>query len=83
MDLPTIISRMSPSPIFRCLVGIFIFVPSNLLKHPVCKRLYANGEDLDQTPHNAASDLGLNCLHLSNKMNACLWVKRELFTNCL
>ena len=54
---------------------LFLQIYSNIL--------YANDEYLDQTPHNAASDLGLNCLHLSNKMNACLWVKRELFTNCL
>ena len=31
--------------------------------------VFANSEDPDQTPHSAASDLGLHCLPITN-----LWV---------
>ena len=31
------------------------------------KFLYANSVDPDQTPHFAASELGLHCLHMSPK----------------
>ena len=40
------------------------------------KFLLANREDPDQTPHSAASDLGLHCLPMSQKWDAGLiWVK--------
>ena len=35
---------------------------SSIIGIPV---LNANSEDLDQTPHSAASDLGLHCLSMS------------------
>ena len=39
------------------------------------KFLQAKSKDLDQTPHNAASDLGLHCLPMSHKRDARLiWV---------
>ena len=34
-------------------------------------KLFANSEDPDQTPHSAASDLGLHCLPIT-----LLWVSR-------
>ena len=43
--------------------------------------LYANGEDLDQTPHNAVSDLGQHYLLKSKKMDACLWVRHVYLQN--
>ena len=34
--------------------------------------LQANSGDADQTPHNAASDLGLHCLYMSHITDASL-----------
>ena len=46
------------------------------LFHFLLKILYANSADPDQTPRSAASDLGLHCLHRSQKGDARLiWVK--------
>ena len=40
----------------------------------------ANSVDPDQTPQNAASDLGLHCLPMSNLWDARhKWVKGEIF----
>ena len=44
-----------PFPIVRCLVIFFIEIPV----------FNANCVDLDQTPHYAASDLGLHCLPIT------------------
>ena len=38
--------------------------------------LNANSEDIDQTPHSAASDLGLHCLPMS-----ILWDARHIWVN--
>ena len=47
----------------------FIFIQI-LIEHS------ANSGDPDQTPHHAASGLGLHCLHMSHKKDARLmWVK--------
>ena len=56
MDFPTLISRTNPFSTLGVLGGIFSFFFSNL------NRTYskANIEDPDQTPHHAASDLGLH-----------------------
>ena len=61
---------VSPEPflfaqtIYGTMVYFFIFI------------LLANSEDLDQTPRSAASDLGLHCLHMSQKWDTRLiWVK--------
>ena len=41
--------------------------------------LLAKGEDPDQTPHSAVSDLGLHCLPMSQNWDARLiWVKYDL-----
>ena len=52
MELPTLLSRMSPLPILAVLGGIFPFF--QVL-------------DPDQMPHFAASDLGLHYLPMSHK----------------
>ena len=42
--------------------------------------MQANSVDPDQTPQNAASDLGLNCLPMSHKKDTWhIWVKMQLF----
>ena len=39
--------------------------------------MYANSGEPDQTPHYAASDLDLYCLHMSHKKDARLiWVNK-------
>ena len=48
---------------------VFFFFKFN--KNVLC----ANSGDPDQTPHSAASDLGLHCLHMSHKKDVRLiWV---------
>ena len=50
---------------------VFIFILFQI-DIPVSK-----SEDPDQTPHSAASDLGLHCLPMSNKWDASLmWVNK-------
>ena len=41
-------------------------------------KLFANSEDLDQTPHSAVSDLGLHCLPIT-----CLGVSGLQWANLL
>ena len=42
--------------------------------------LFANSEDPDQTPHSAASDLGLHCFpNTLLGVSRILWVKIDLF----
>ena len=36
--------------------------------------MLANSEDTDQTPRSAASELGLHCLHMSQKWDAIILV---------
>ena len=66
MDLPNLISRMSPLPIIGVLGGNFHLFPN----------FKANSEDPDQTPHYGVSDLDLHCLPMSHKKDARLkWVR--------
>ena len=46
---------------------IFFFLIQSWIKQSV-----TNNVDPDQTPHSAASELGLHCLHMSHKMDAWL-----------
>ena len=50
----------------------FLFICIQILK----KNMFANSGEPDQTPQNAASDLGLHCLPLSDKKDSRhIWVK--------
>ena len=41
-------------------------------------KLFANGEDPDQTPHSAASGLGLYCLPITLlRVSRLQWVKKN------
>ena len=41
-------------------------------------KLFANNGNLDQTPHSAASDLGLHCLPITHlRVSRLQWVKEK------
>ena len=44
---------------------VYLYVCSNLNR-----KIFANSGDPDQTPHYAASDLGLHCLPMSHNKDA-------------
>ena len=68
VDFSILINWTSPFPILGVSVFFFQF-------YSISNR-YSCTEDPDQTPHSAASDLGLHCLPMSPKWDARLiWVK--------
>ena len=44
---------------------MYIFI---CLSYLLSKFMYANSDDPDQTPRSAASDLGLHCLPMTQKL---------------
>ena len=64
MNLPNLISRMSPLQILGVLGGIFHFYSN--FNRIFCKQTV----ETDQTPRSTASDLGLHCLPMSHKKDA-------------
>ena len=65
MDFPIIINWMSPLSFLGVLGVIFIFSFNFSMKF-----LSANRIAPDETPHSAASHLGLCCLPMSHKRDA-------------
>ena len=71
MEFPPFISWTSTIPLSGMLGGSFFISIQILIEQSVSKH-----RDPDQTPHSAASGLGLHCLPTSHKKDTRLiWVK--------
>ena len=75
MEFPDVIIWTILFPLNGRFVVFFIFIQI------LIEKADTNSGEPDQTPQNAASDLGLHCLHTSHKKDARLiWVKWSHFT---